>query len=126
MIIIGSVAFSQLLAYTGADAVMVGRAAQGRPWLFGQISDHLEGRVVREPDTDVRVEAMLEHVEALHGYYGETMGVRIARKHISWYTKSFEGGDILWSSINREERAAVQKRILNEFLNNQTPMPQAA
>ena len=115
-----------VLAYTGADAVMVGRAAQGRPWLFGQIRDHLEGRPVREPDPGVRVEAMLEHVEALYAFYGETTGVRIARKHIRWYMKMIEGGEVFWGSINRVETAGEQKRILKEFSGNSTPMPQAA
>ncbi|MDZ7841756.1 MAG: tRNA dihydrouridine synthase DusB [Gammaproteobacteria bacterium] len=117
---------ARVLAYTGADAVMVGRAAQGRPWLFGQISDHLEGRAVREPERRVQAEAMMEHVDALHAFYGEQMGVRIARKHICWYTKTIEGGSIFWNSINRLERARDQIRVLNEFLNNRMPMPQAA
>jgi len=117
---------ARVLADTGADAVMVGRAAQGRPWLFGQIRDHLAGRVVREPEPWVRADVMLEHVEALYAYYGESMGVRIARKHISWYTRTIEGGDIFWNSINKLETAAKQKRVLRDFLNNQMPMPQVA
>lgn len=115
-----------VLAYTGADAVMVGRAAQGRPWLFGQIRDHLEGRVVREPEPWVRADAMLEHVEALYTFYGESMGVRIARKHISWYTRTIAGGENFWSSINRLETPSAQKRVLKEFLKNRIPIPQAA
>lgn len=117
---------ARVLACTGADAVMVGRAAQGRPWLFGQIRDYLDGLVVKEPEPWVRAEVMLEHVEALHAFYGEPMGVRIARKHISWYTRTIEGGDIFWNSINRLETAREQKRVLNEFLSCRMPMPQAA
>jgi len=116
----------RVLAYTGADAVMVGRAAQGRPWLFGQIRDYLTGGAVREPEACVRADTMLEHVEALHSFYGERMGVRIARKHISWYTRTIEGGDIFWNSINRLETAAEQNRALKEFLNNRMPIQQAA
>lgn len=115
-----------VLAATGADAVMVGRAAQGRPWLLGQISDYLEGKAVREPEPWIQADAMLEHVEALHAFYGDPMGVRIARKHISWYIKAIEGGDIFWNSINRIETAENQKRALKEFLNGQTSIPQAA
>lgn len=115
-----------VLAYTGADAVMVGRAAQGRPWLFGQIRDHLDGKAAGEPGSCVQADAMLEHVEALYAFYGEGMGVRIARKHISWYTRTINGGDIFWNSINRIETAARQKRILKEFLNSRMSILQAA
>lgn len=116
----------RVLACTGADAVMVGRAAQGRPWLFGQIRDYLDGGAVREPEAWTRADAMLEHVETLYAFYGESMGVRIARKHISWYIKTIEGGDIFWNSINRIETAGKQKRALKEFLINQISMPEAA
>jgi len=116
----------KVLDFTGADAVMVGRAAQGRPWLLGQIRDHLDGGKAVEPEPWVRADAMLEHVEALYAFYGESVGVRIARKHISWYTKTIEGGDVFWNSINRLEKANRQKRALKEFLSRQMSMSIAA
>lgn len=112
-----------VLDRTGADAVMIGRPAQGRPWLFGQINDHLAGRAVHEPAFGVLADAMLEHVEALYGFYGEDAGVRIARKHISWYTRTMEGGDVFWKQINRVITANQQQRMLRAFLQNRRSMP---
>jgi len=117
----------RVLDYTGADAVMIGRGAQGRPWLFGQVCDHLAGRSVREPGFEVKARAMLEHVEALYEFYGDHRGVRIARKHIGWYTRAIEGGNEFWKSINRLETANAQKRMLKSFLEAQrSPIPRAA
>lgn len=116
----------RVLEYTGADAVMIGRPAQGRPWLFGQIRDHLAGGVVREPGFQERAEAVLEHVEALHAFYGTSMGVRVARKHISWYIKNMRGGENFWREINHIDTTKEQKRMLNIFLQNQMSLPQAA
>lgn len=117
----------RVLQYTGADAVMIGRSAQGRPWLFGQIEAHLAGKTACEPDFQRRVDVMLEHVEALYGFYGEDTGVRIARKHISWYTRTIEGGDVFWKQVNRVETAKDQKRMLKAFLQRiSIPIEQAA
>lgn len=115
-----------VLDYTGADAVMIGRAGQGRPWLYGQIQDRISGRAAREPDFNVQAEAMLEHVEALYEFYGEHTGVRIARKHICWYTRTLKKGDTFWKSINRLESAKAQKQTLKSFLQQQSQIPQAA
>lgn len=112
-----------VLERTGADAVMIGRSAQGRPWLFGQVSDHLAGRAVREPAFEARADAMLEHVEALHRFYGEETGVRIARKHISWYTRTIEGGDNFWKQVNRIIEAKQQQRMLKAFLYDRLSRP---
>ncbi len=76
----------QVLEYTGAAAVMVGRAAQGNPWIFAAINEYLAtGQVPAAPSVAERATLILEHLEALHDFYGATMGVRIARKHIGWY-----------------------------------------
>ena len=75
-----------VIAHTGAAGVMIGRAAQGRPWLCGQIAVHLETGVTPAPATEHEQLAILHrHVTHLHQFYGEFMGVRIARKHVSWY-----------------------------------------
>ncbi len=77
---------AEVLAYTGADAVMVGRAAQGNPWIFQQISHYLQhGERMALPGLSERHQVLHGHVEALHEFYGATMGVRIARKHVGWY-----------------------------------------
>jgi tRNA-dihydrouridine synthase B len=115
-----------VLAFTGADAVMIGRAAQGRPWLLGRISDRLAGRPAREPEPAEKAAAVLEHIEELHAFYGREAGLRIARKHIGWYTKGVEGGDTFWRSINRVESAGKQVRMLESFLASRVPMTQAA
>ena len=75
-----------VLAYTGAAAVMIGRGAQGRPWLFRDISHYLStGKILAPPLRSEVGELIIEHLGALHGYYGETLGLRIARKHMAWY-----------------------------------------
>ncbi|MEM8549138.1 MAG: tRNA-dihydrouridine synthase, partial [Pseudomonadota bacterium] len=75
-----------VLAHTKAAGVMIGRAAQGRPWLPGQIAQHLETGVLT-PDPSVQDQAtiLLDHVAQLHTFYGDYMGLRIARKHVGWY-----------------------------------------
>ena len=75
-----------MLAYTGAAGVMIGRAAQGRPWLCGQVANYLEtGVIPPAPDTGEQWRLIREHIHALHEFYGEFMGIRIARKHVGWY-----------------------------------------
>ncbi|MDR5874974.1 tRNA dihydrouridine synthase DusB [Halomonas sp. CUBES01] len=77
---------AEVLRYTQADAVMLGRAAQGNPWIFQQIQHFLEhGEHGAAPGLDERRHVLIDHLSALHGFYGATMGVRIARKHLGWY-----------------------------------------
>lgn len=77
---------AHVLRYTGADAVMVGRGAQGNPWIFQQITHYLaHGEHLASPGLAERCSVLLEHLQALHDFYGTTMGVRIARKHVGWY-----------------------------------------
>ena len=76
----------QVIAYTGAAGVMIGRAAQGQPWLCGQIATHLDtGLTPAPPSAEQQFAILLRHVRQLHQFYGEFMGVRIARKHVGWY-----------------------------------------
>jgi tRNA-dihydrouridine synthase B len=75
-----------VLKNTGADAIMIGRAAQGNPWLFSQINHFLDtGETLEKPTQSVIQSTLLTHLEHLYSFYGNTTGVRIARKHISWY-----------------------------------------
>ncbi|MFQ5487051.1 MAG: tRNA dihydrouridine synthase DusB, partial [Gammaproteobacteria bacterium] len=92
----------QVLDYTGADGVMIGRAAQGRPWIFDLIEHYLKtGELKEDPPLTVIRSLMLEHLEALYGFYGEYVGVRVARKHISWYSKGQPGGAAFRQAVNR-------------------------
>ncbi|MEE8058601.1 MAG: tRNA dihydrouridine synthase DusB [Pseudomonadales bacterium] len=78
----------QVMQYTGADAIMIGRAAQGRPWLCREINQFLcSGDIVESPDHNEVRQILLEHLNALYAFYGECMGVKIARKHVGWYLK---------------------------------------
>jgi tRNA-dihydrouridine synthase len=79
-----------VLDATGADAIMIGRAAQGNPWLFKQINHFLKtGKVLEKPTDSVIHSTLLSHLEQLYSFYGNASGVRMARKHISWYFKHF-------------------------------------
>jgi tRNA-dihydrouridine synthase B len=82
---------AQVLRYTGADAIMVGRAAQGNPWLFQEINQFLQhGRLPAKPTNDAIYPVLMAHLQALYDFYGANLGVKIARKHIGWYLKPLE------------------------------------
>ena len=107
---------AQVLRYTEADAVMIGRAAQGAPWIFQQISHYLStGENLDEPDLSIQRDALLRHLEALYEFYGEARGLRVARKHIRWYTSKRVGGDELWRTVNRVNNTQQQYRMISEF-----------
>ncbi|HED16362.1 MAG TPA: tRNA dihydrouridine synthase DusB [Gammaproteobacteria bacterium] len=105
-----------VLDYTGADAVMIGRAAQGRPWIFREIEHFLKtGEKLPEPDiTEIR-DIMLGHLANLYEFYGEFTGVRMARKHISWYSKGQHGGAAFRHTVNKAETQQQQLAITREF-----------
>ena len=99
----------QVLALTGADGVMVGRAAHGRPWVFREIEHELATGARLPPPSLAEMRAViLEHLAALHGLYGEPQGVRVARKHIGWYLRGLPGGEACRRETNRIESAAAQ------------------
>ena len=84
-----------VLEYTKADAVMIGRAAQGRPWIFREISHYLAtGEHLPLPEVAEIHRVLINHLHELYAFYGEYSGVRIARKHISWYTKGLVGSAV--------------------------------
>ncbi|MDB5775945.1 MAG: tRNA-dihydrouridine synthase [Herbaspirillum sp.] len=103
-----------VLAFTKADAVMVGRAAQGRPWIFREIDHFLRtGATLPAPLVSEVQALMLEHLEAHYAFYGEYLGVRTARKHIGWYVRELSGGEAFRQRMNaledcREQLAAVR------------------
>ena len=105
-----------VLEYTGADAVMIGRAAQGRPWIFREIDHFLAtGRHLPEPSVEEVRDILLGHLNNLYAFYGEHTGVRIARKHISWYSKGQPGGAVFRNRVNRVETVEEQLALIREF-----------
>ena len=105
-----------VLDATGADAVMIGRAAQGRPWLFREIAHYLAtGEVLPAPELPEIRAVLLEHVEALHAFYGEYSGCRIARKHIAWTTRGLPGSNEFRSAMYALESTAAQYAALQQY-----------
>ena len=105
-----------VFAYTGCDAVMIGRAAQGCPWIFREIAHFLEtGKYLAAPSL-VEIHAIASgHLQELHDFYGDYKGVRIARKHIGWYLATLPGGTEFRFEMNMIEDAAVQVAALDCF-----------
>ncbi len=105
-----------VLDYTGADAVMIGRAAQGRPWIFREIAYYLEnGSHMLPPTVDEIQAVMLEHLHDLYTFYGELTGMRVARKHISWYTKGLAGSAAFRHQMNTLQTTTLQLQAINDF-----------
>jgi tRNA-dihydrouridine synthase B len=105
-----------VLEFTQADAVMVGRAAQGRPWIFREITHYLQTGEYLAPPLVVEVRrAMLAHLLEHYALYGESSGVRSARKHIGWYVRELPGGEEFRQRMNAVEDAQVQHRCVAEY-----------
>lgn len=106
----------QVLDETGTDGLMIGRAAQGKPWIFGQIDHYLRtGEKLPEPEPGWVAEVLLEHLSQLYDFYGERVGTRIARKHIAWYSKAHPGGTRFRDRINQTESARQQLEYTKEY-----------
>ncbi len=106
----------RVLEHTGADAVMIGRAAQGRPWIFGEIDYYLRhGTHQPAPDLRWQRDILLEHLQALHLFYGAHQGARIARKHVGWYLQTLPGAEELRRAFNRIECAKQQGQSIEQF-----------
>jgi tRNA-dihydrouridine synthase B len=106
----------EVLAATGADALMIGRAAQGRPWIFREIAHFLATGQAAPPPAVAEVrDTLLEHVRALHDFYGEPAGVRIARKHLAWYAKDRPENAAFRAVVNRAETAEEQLRLTRDY-----------
>ena len=106
----------QVLEYTSADAVMIGRAAQGRPWIFREISHYLAtGQHLPLPDVSEIHRVLIKHLHDLYDFYGEYSGVRIARKHISWYTKGLVGSAAFRHNMNQLQTTDQQMAAASEF-----------
>ncbi len=110
----------EVLEYTGADAVMIGRAAQGRPWVFREIDHYLTtGSFLPSPEVAEIQRVLTDHLHELYHFYGEYSGVRIARKHISWYTRGLAGSAAFRHAMNRlatvEEQLAATQQFFAEL-----------
>ena len=106
----------QVLGYTRADALMIGRAAQGRPWIFREIAHFLAtGESLKEPDVSEVRDILLEHLDDLYAFYGETAGVRIARKHLGWYAKDRPENAAFRIIVNAAESAHEQRRLTRDY-----------
>jgi tRNA-dihydrouridine synthase B len=95
---------------------MIGRAAQGRPWIFREIRRFLDEGIVLPPPTVAEIrEVILEHLQDHYALYGEAMGVRTARKHLGWYSVSLEGGAAFRHEVNQLHDAAAQIAAVDRF-----------
>ena len=105
-----------VLDATGCDAVMIGRAAQGRPWILGRIAHYLAtGESLPEPSLQEIRDVLLGHLEHLHAFYGEVSGVRIARKHLGWYAKDRPENTAFRAVVNRAQTADEQLRLTRDY-----------
>ena len=105
-----------VLDATGCDAVMIGRAAQGRPWIFGQVAHYLAtGERLPDPSVQEVRDILLAHLEHLHAFYGEVSGVRIARKHLCWYAKDRLENIAFRAVVNQAQTADEQLRLTRDY-----------
>ena len=108
---------AQVLASTKADAVMIGRAAQGRPWIFGEVVHYLRHGTHRAPPSIGEVRALLAaHLDDHYAFYGELTGLRTARKHIGWYVRALPGGEVFRARMNTLEDCDAQRLAVDAFL----------
>ncbi|USA53695.1 tRNA dihydrouridine synthase DusB [Acinetobacter sp. C32I] len=105
-----------VLDYTGADAIMIGRAAQGRPWIFREIAHYLKtGEHLAAPDIAEVKTVLLGHLAELYQFYGEYSGCRIARKHIAWYTKGLRSSNEFRQNMYKVENTADQAKVVESY-----------
>ena len=106
----------EVLKQTSADGIMIGRAAQGRPWIFREIDHFIKtGNHLMPPTIDEVEKTTLEHIIDLYDFYGEESGLRVARKHISWYTKGFKNSAMFRSKMNTIDNTSEQINYIKEF-----------
>jgi len=111
----------QVLEFTGADGVMIGRAAQGRPWIFQEIDHFLRtGSKLPAPSPHRIKTLLLEHLDGLLAFYGEYQGVRVARKHIGWYSRTQPGSAAFRRQINLSNSAEQQQSLIGDFFDRLT------
>lgn len=107
-----------VLDYTGVDGVMIGRAAQGKPWIFREIDHYLKtGMHLDNPSIDEIKNTTITHVNELYSFYGENAGLKIARKHISWYTKGLKNSANFRHYMNTIETVDAQIKTIEDYFN---------
>jgi tRNA-dihydrouridine synthase B len=105
-----------VLARTGADGIMIGRAAQGRPWVFREITHFLAtGEHLAPPSAREMAAVLVEHLDGLYDLYGDEQGARVARKHIGWTVRELPGGESLRSAVNGMTVAHAQRAAVNDY-----------
>jgi tRNA-dihydrouridine synthase B len=110
----------EVLQATGVDALMIGRAAQGRPWIFREINHYLaSGKLLPEPGLEEVRDILLNHLRNLYTFYGERTGVRMARKHICWYSKGLRHGNTFRQAVNRIDEMEKQLVMVERFFAEQ-------
>jgi len=108
-----------VLDYTGADAIMIGRAAQGRPWIFREISHYLAtGQYLAAPNIQEVKDVLLGHLSELYEFYGEYSGCRISRKHIAWYTKGLRSSNEFRQNMYKVESTADQYKVVEAYFDD--------
>ncbi|MEP4548552.1 MAG: tRNA dihydrouridine synthase DusB [Saccharospirillum sp.] len=118
---------AKVLSVTGADGVMIGRAAQGNPWIFQAINHYLaHGEILPEPDLDTVAATLSQHVQSLHQFYGDYMGVRIARKHVGWYLKARGVDRTTLSAFNHLEQPREQLQVIATLFQRLTSLKDTA
>jgi tRNA-dihydrouridine synthase B len=106
----------RVLQATRADGIMIGRAAQGRPWLFREVAHYLEtGRLLPAPAASERHGVLIEHLDGLYSLYGEEQGARVARKHIGWAVRGLPGAEQFRAGVVRIDRADAQRSAVNDY-----------
>lgn len=117
----------QVLEHTGADAVMMGRSAQGNPWIFREISHYLKtGQILPPPSVSEVRDTLLDHTQSLYRFYDDYLGVRIARKHVGWYLKNKQGAEQFRKEFNQLEETAQQQDAIRAYFDALAQAEQAA
>jgi len=105
----------QVLDYTQADAVMIGRASLGDPWIFRRLNDYLNGITHQPPENEEIIQTVSQHIQAIYDFYGEAKGIKIARKHIAWYCKDKKGSAQFRKKVNSSQTTNEQMRQIRLF-----------
>ncbi|WP_232819362.1 tRNA dihydrouridine synthase DusB [Saccharospirillum mangrovi] len=123
----GPLKAAEVLRYTGADGVMIGRAAQGNPWIFAAINDYLAtGELRPAPELNVVAQTLHDHVQELHRFYGDYLGARIARKHVGWYLKDQQVDRPTLKAFNALEQPTAQLQWLNQLFDRLISLKETA
>ena len=111
----------EALEQSGADGVMIGRGSYGRPWFIRQVMDYLRtGNIQTEPELQSQKEIILSHYENMLGHYGVDAGMRVARKHLGWYSKGLRGGAEFRAEVNNLNTVSAVKELLHKFFDLST------